>query len=176
MGDLKTFEDSDNTVSFDSVDQLCAKQKEDVAKMRASLLACSDSPISAKQASNNITILRVYHQISRIIRYTEMCDKIEDKIYQSLDSTLASSDADDPKTWSMLLTAQERLQNLLINSHKLLEPYLNLKNFTDIEVTSTEDSRSSDAMNLDAAAREKIRTNAQKVLSELSISGGASDG
>ena len=66
--------------SIQSIDPLISKQKEDVAKMRASLLCCNDDPYAATQAMKSITVLRVYHQMSRIIRYLEMMDKIEDKL------------------------------------------------------------------------------------------------
>ena len=105
MGDFKTVEDSVRIH-----DPLLRKQKEDVAKMRASLLSCSDDPTSSTTALKNITVLRVYHQISRIIRYLEMMDKIEDKLYESIDYQLDNLNTSNPVTWMQLLTLQERMQ------------------------------------------------------------------
>jgi hypothetical protein len=62
------------------------RQKEDVAKMRASLLSCNDeSGIPVSRALQDITIMRIYHQLTRIIRFTEMMDKIEDRLYEAID-------------------------------------------------------------------------------------------
>ena len=98
----------DGVVEYE--DPIYQSQKADVAKMREALLVCSDGNAGVvKQALNNITVLRVYHQISRIIKYTEMCDKIEQKIYESLDNTLNNSNPNSPSTWMMLMEAQERL-------------------------------------------------------------------
>lgn len=165
MKDVKTV-DSPLTIQ----DPLIAKQKEDVAKMRASLLCCSDDPFTATQAMKNITVLRVYHQISRIIKYIEMMDKIEDKLYESIDIQLDNFDAHNPVTWMTLLTMQERLQKNLIDSHKLLEPYLKqMKDIEEFVVVSERviDSEYSDSNLISKESREKLRSSAQQVLSIL---------
>ena len=169
MTDLKTVE-SANT---DILDPLYAKQKEGVANMRASLLACSNDPTVAKQAINNITVLRIYHQIARIIKYTEMCDKIEQKIYESLDKTIENSNINSPSTWMVLLDAQERLQRLLIDSHKMLQPYLELQDQSIIDLTNQMNEATSNpvSVGLDAQSRDKLRVSAQAVLLQLNVEG-----
>lgn len=150
-------------------DPLIAKQKEDVAKMRASLLCCSDDPYTATQAMKNITVLRVYHQISRIIKYLEMMDKIEDKLYESIDAQLEKMDTDSPVTWMTLLNIQEKLQKNLIDSHKLLQPYLNVQEFVieDLAPTVTASPNGDGSSILSRESRDKLRSSAQQVLSIL---------
>lgn len=169
MADLKTVE----VGSKELLDPLYAKQKEGVANMRASLLACSNDPTIAKQAINNITVLRIYHQIARIIKYTEMCDKIEQKIYESLDKTIENSNINSPSTWMVLLDAQERLQKLLIESHKMLQPYLELQDQSILELTQQMDDAANApvSVGLDAQSRDKLRVSAQAVLLQLNVGG-----
>lgn len=164
MSNLNTFEGSTNIV-----DPIYKKQKEGVARMRASLLACSDDMTKSKQAIHNITVMRVYHQIARIIKYTEMMDKLEDKLYESIDATLNSSNAQNPTTWMMLLNIQERLQKSMIESHKLLQPYLDIEEFSVVELTSqASDSTVPTTLAMDADTRDRVRVTAQAVLAELS--------
>ena len=80
---------------IESIDPLYTKQREDVAKMRASLLACSSNPSMTKVALRNISILRVYHQVNRIIRYLDMMDKLEEKLYKSIDYTIENVDIEN---------------------------------------------------------------------------------
>lgn len=163
--------DTSKTVggSIVPADPLIMKQKEDVARMRASLLCCSDDPHSASVAMKNITVLRVYHQISRIIKYLEMMDKIEAKLYESIDSTLDRIDPTNTTTWMVLLNLQERLQNNLINSHKLLQPYLNVQEFNleDLAPTVTTSPTGDGTSILSRESRDKLRSSAQQVLAIL---------
>lgn len=163
MSNLNTFEGSTNIV-----DPILQKQKEGVARMRTSLIACSDDIAKSKQAIHNITVMRVYHQIARIIRYTEMMDKLEDKLYESIDATLNSSNVNNPTTWMMLLNIQERLQKSMIESHKLLQPYLDIEEFSVVELTSqASDSAVPTTLAMDADTRDRVRIAAQSVLTEL---------
>lgn len=150
-------------------DPLIAKQKEDVASMRASLLCCSTDPTTAVQAMNNITVLRVYHQIARIIRYLEMMDKIEDKLYECIDYRLDNLTVTSPSAWDTLLTIQERLQASMIASHKLLQPYLNVKEFSLSSLVPTVSSAEpySTASMIPKESRDKVRSKAQEVLTML---------
>jgi len=164
--------DETKTVSSDSMD-LYLNQCRDVSNMRASLLSFNkNDPNSAKRALQNITVLRVYHQISRIIRYTEMMDKIEDKMYESIDLDLNSMDTLDPMTWKTLLNLQSRLQQNMIESHKILEPYLDLSKLTTVEITAeaNDPADSFTSMILDQESREKLRTSAQQVLAAINTS------
>lgn len=155
--------------SMMSTDPLIHKQKEDVAKMRASLLCCNDDIYSAGQAIKNITILRVYHQIARIIKYIEMMDKIEDKLYRSIDASIDMMEDDNPTTWMSLLTIQEKLQKNLIESHKLLEPYLNsdVFNIESLSPAVIAEAETNVAGVLTKESRETLRTSAQQVLRAL---------
>ena len=162
MADLETFEGS-----IQPLDPIVSKQKEDVARMRTSLLSCSMDPSLAPIALRNITVLRVYHQISRIIRYTELMDKIEDKLYRSIETSMDNMNDSSPATWMQLLGIQEKLQKSMIESHKLLEPYLNLDNLSMVEVPAegTQESVTSKLFSRDS--RDRLRLSAQTVLSEL---------
>lgn len=151
-------------------DALYSRQREDVAKMRASLLVCSDDPVTSTKALQNITVLRVYHQVSRIIRYLEMMDKIEAKLYESLDYRLDNMDIENPTAWITLITIQEKLQKNILESHKLLQPYLNVEEFslqTLMPVASSNVVESGAAAVLPKSSRDKLRQSAQQVLAAL---------
>ena len=165
MSNIETVNSSATTTQ----DPLLRKQKEDVAKMRASLLCCSDDIYTAAQAMKNITVLRVYHQINRIIRYLEMMDKIEQKLYESIDVSIEDMDPNDPTTWMALLTIQEKLQKNLIESHKLLEPYIknDVFNVESLAPTIIETAETNLAGVLTKESREILRVNAQQVLAAL---------
>ena len=156
------------TVSSNMSLDLYIKQLEDVNDMRSCLLTFNrNDPNAAKKAIHNITVLRVYHQMSRIIRYTEMMNKIEDKLYQSLDSTLDNMDVHDADSWRTLMVMQERLQENMIQSHKLLEPYLNLESLSFMNIEPDEAIVDSEATIFDKDSRERLRNSAQEVLRAL---------
>ena len=134
-------------------------------------LACFDKrdPISAKKALQNVTVLRIHHQLSRIVRYTEVIDKLEDKLYTAMDHAIDEMDECDADTWKVLMTMQSRLQQTMIESHKLIEPYLNMDSLAVIDVPTVEDPQNSFAsMILNQESREKLRTQAQAVIAMLS--------
>ena len=161
MQDLKTVEGS---TIITTTDPLSAKQHEGVAKMRTSLLACSEPelvPATIKQ----ITTQRIIHQIARIIRYIDMMDKIEDALYASIDRTLENIDSTPgPMAMATLLTLQERLQTNMINSHKILEPYLTIVDQVDIMPEEIEPDEI-----YDRPTRDKVRRAAQLLLAELGV-------
>lgn len=167
---MNDFETVDRLPS--SVDPLIRKQKEDVAKMRASLLACQYDPSSTATALRNITVLRVFHQVSRIIRYLEMMDKIEEKLYASIEASMDRMDIESPVTWMHLLNIQERLQKNLIESHKLLQPYLNVQEIgiLDSTLTASQDELGSGDVLLSKDSRDRLRVSAQQVLAALDAS------
>lgn len=162
MSDVKTV---DAMTSLD----LYSQQEKDVAAMRQTLLSFNRTdPNAARKAIQNVTILRVYHQLERIVRYTEMIDKIEDKIYQSIDAKLMNSDPDDDSLWLTLIPMQERLQKMMIESHKLLEPYLAPEALTALDVPREEDPTASFSnMLLEQESREKVRTGVQELMNLL---------
>ena len=160
--DLKTFEGTSDPL----LDPIYAKQKQDVAKMRTSLLACDLDPKLATTSLKSIAVLRVYHQVSRIIQYTELMDKLEAKLYQAIDHQIDNMDIDRPTTWMTLLNIQERLQKNMIESQKLLQPFMDLTEFTCVE---NDNNAPTTTISLDANKREKLRTSARAVLQELNV-------
>lgn len=156
--------DNSNTVVENPI---VAKQKEDVAKMRTSLLSCSkENGVSTMRAIQDITVMRVYHQLTRIIRYTEMMDKLEDKLYSAMDYQIDNSDVTDPNTLMMLMGIQEKLQKAMIDSHKLLQPYMDLQDFSVVDLVSTTDSTDNPISQklMTSESRDKVRYAAQGVI------------
>lgn len=145
------------------------KQLEDVASMRSSLLLANvNNPASVQLAVKNITVMRVYHQLSRIIRFLEMENKLEDKLYESLDYAVDNMDPTDNSTWLMLLGVQERLIKCMSDSEKLLQPYLDLTPYIEATTATEVDTTQSFAnMILDKDSRENLRTAAAAVLDAL---------
>ena len=153
------------TSEAEILDPLYMKQQQDVAEMRASLLAFnSGDPGSARLAIQKITAMRFYHQLSRIIRYTDMMDRIEAKLYESIDRSLDRMNSDSPSTWMSLLQIQERLQKCMIESQKLLQPYL------DVEVPQAAEDVSFGAMLMEQESRDRLRSSAQAVLAAIQAS------
>lgn len=150
---------------------LLVEQMNDVSNMRSALLSFPKSdPQAAVKAIRNVTLLRVYHQVERIVRYTEMCDKIEDRMYQSINAKLDNTSPDDESLWYTLLGIQDKMQKIMIESHKLLEPYLSLEQLQALEVPQQADPADSfTSMILDQESREKVRTSAQQVLAAISM-------
>lgn len=149
---------------------IIAKQKEDVARMRTSLLSCSkENGISTMRAIQDITVMRVYHQLTRIIRYTEMMDKLEDKLYAALDYQLDNAEVSDLNTLTLLMGIQANLQKAMIESHKLLQPYMDLQDFSVVDlVHTTEDVDNPITQKLiTSESRDKIRYAAQNVIEIL---------
>ena len=164
MNNLKTVEDS-----VTSTDPLYLKQREDVAKMRTSLLACDLDPSLTTTSMKNIAVLRVYHQMSRIIKYTEMMDKIENKLYEAIDYTLDNMDTSRATSWMTLLKIQEQLQKNMIESQKILQPFLDLTEFMTENAAPKDDNSPAQTISMDANKREKLRSTARQVLAELNV-------
>lgn len=153
------------------VDPMVAKQKEDIAKMRTSLLSCTDeNGIPTLRAIQNITVMRVYHQLTRIIKYTELMDKLEDKLYASIEYQIDNANVGDVNTLTLLIGVQEKLQKAMIESHKLLQPYLDLQGFNVVDLvdsTATTIDSSISSKLLTSESRDKVRFTAQAVLEAL---------
>lgn len=162
-------EDDAKTVGSVGTD-LYAEQARDVEQMRQALLTFrKDDPNSARKAIQNVTLLRVYHQLERIVRYTDMMDQIEDRIYQSIQAKLDNTDPEDEDIYYTLIPIQERLQKMMVESHKLLEPYLNFEQLSTFDIPVNEDpSQAFASMILDQESREKVRTSAQELLAAIS--------
>jgi hypothetical protein len=162
MDEAKTVGGPDDLAIF-------SEQSRDVQNMRTALLSFDKTDANAAaKAIKNVTLLRVYHQVESIVRYTEMIDKLQDRIYQSIDAKLANSDPDDETLCFTLIPLVERLQKNMIESHKLLEPYLTMDQLTALEVPQQSDPADSfTSMILDQESREKVRTSAQQVLAAI---------
>ena len=164
MDDIKTVDGA----SLQRRDPLLDKQRADVQAMRLQMLNSVTDPMSTSRAIQNVTVLRVYHQVSRIIRYLDMMDRLEEKLYDAITIQLDNMDSTDPNTLVTILAVQERLQKLLIDSHKLLQPYIERDNLlpTTLFVEDAENS-GEDASVLSKNSREKLRLSAQQVLQVL---------
>lgn len=161
--------------TVDNLNPLYSKQKEDVARMRTALLSCSSENLSsatAKAALKNITAMRIYHQIARIIKYLELMDKLEDKLYRSIEHTIDNMSEESIGTWTVLLKVQQSLQTQMIESHKLLQPYLDLQSLDIIDMIPDSESNSSNLSSnlIPAESREKLRNAANLVLTSISES------
>ena len=163
MSDVKTVDSPPISILSDP---LRMKQREDVANMRTSLLCCQNDTYSKQQTLKNITVMRVYHQMSRIIRYLDVMDKVEDKLYESVEYRLDTIDTTNSTAWATLVTMQEKLQKNIIESHKLLEPYLNMQDLFIEEVPSIQNTPDGVSI-LSKTSRDKLRTSAQQVLEIL---------
>ncbi len=154
-------------LDFSTVDPLLQEQKAQVDQMRSTILSFNKAdPNSAKRAMQNITVLRIYHQVARIIKFTEMMDLLEDKLYDAMIENMAEMDTSDPMTLMTLLKVQEQLQNTMIQSQQLIKPYLDM----DIEAIAPPpelEETSFGAAIISQESRNNIRTGAQALLTEL---------
>lgn len=166
MQDFETVEAASDTRV---VDPLLAVEREGVDRMRTSLLSCSmDDASSAKQAIQQVTILRVYHQVVRIIRYLDLMDKLEEKLYDSIELSIETMSEYDQETWMKLITVQERLQRSMIESHKLLQPYLELQDSSINDLIPEANTSPNKPILMSSESRERVRNTAQAVLTKLS--------
>ena len=162
MDDIKTVDDGQ------LLDPLLQKQKSDVAQMRTALLSCSVDPNSAPIALQNITVLRIYHQVARIIRYLDLMDKLEAKLYASIEARMDKMRDEDMSTFLTLMNIQTQLQKNMIESQKLLEPYMQVAD--TIQTLQMKDAGSdANPMTaiLDKDSRDNVRLAAQNILAEL---------
>lgn len=150
-----------------------AKLKEDVEKMKTSLLACTDeNGITAKGGMQLMIAARVQHQMKRIIKYLELMDKLEAKLYAAVEQQIDALDPTRVYTISLLMDYQERLQKSMIESHKLLQPYLSIESFSSLDLTLTAASSTTPTSSgiidiLPPESRDRLRTKAQAIVMEL---------
>ena len=169
--ELKTVGEVDNVSDFDTglVHPLLKEQTEQVSQMRDALLLCRKNDISsAKVALQNIAVLQVYHQVARIIRHIEVMDRLEDKLYASIDANLAQMDEFDPATMLMLVKVQGDLQKTILLSQDMLKPYMDI----DLEsiappMKDIGDDGSFGTAIISQESRNNIRNGAQALLTEL---------
>lgn len=158
-----------NRPSTKSTDVLYLSQEEDIRRMRSSLLLASGAK-DASEATNslrNIAILRVYHQIARVIKFLEYMDKIEEKMYRSIDASLDSL-PDDVESMTVLLKIQNALLTNMTMSQKLLEPYMGMIDSATQYVQSISTVSDADTTSvIPKQSRDKIRLTAQTLLGDL---------
>lgn len=155
-------------VEDDLVNPLLREQVEQAAQMRDALLVCRKSDIhTAKGALQNIAVLQVYHQVARIIRFTEMMDRLEDKLYSSIDANLAQMDDFDPATMMMLVKVQGDLQKSMVLSQEMLKPYMDIDIESLAPVKDITEESSFGAALIPKESRNAIRSGAQALLTEL---------
>lgn len=167
MSNIDNFETVED-ISKSQTNILREKQKQDVAAMRTSLLASHMDPSLTTTSMKNIAVLRVYHQMNRIIQYTELMDKLEAKLYEALEYQIDNADTTRPTTWMQLLHVQEQLQKNMIESQKLLQPFLDLTEYT-ADNAEVVDTQAENTIALDANSREKLRNSARAVLHQLNV-------
>jgi len=176
LKDLKTVEENQNLQIHDPNLNF---QKEAVERMRTSLLSCTidSNSKTATAALQQIAVMRIYHQVSRVIKYLDLMDKLENKLYESIETSMDNMSAANPSTWAMLLRIQSQLQYNMVQSQKLLEPYMNMDTFHVPDFSSDKDYIDADAKLIPQESREKLRNTAQAILAELnsSTSGGDTD-
>ena len=113
--------------SSQSSSDLDSLRHESIERMKLALLSASlDNPTSAASAIRQVTIMRVYHQVTRIVEYLDLMDTLETNLYRSirLEMNDIGSDESNLKTITKLLTIQEKLQKSIIESNKLLQPFV----------------------------------------------------
>lgn len=153
---------------FSLVNPLLKEQVAQAAQMRDALLTCKKNDItSAKVALQNIAVLQVYHQVARIIRYIEVMDRLEDKLYSSIDANLAQMDDFDPATMMMLVKVQSDLQKSMVLSQDMLKPYMDIDLSSIAPPVDVSDETSFGAAILPKESRNAIRNGAQALLTEL---------
>lgn len=163
----KTFGGVSDDTSLSLVDPLLKEQKNQVDQMRSTYMSLGSSDASlAKRSMQRIVVMQIYHQIGRIIKFTDLMDRLEDKLYDSIDSNLSSMDSFDPATMVMLLKVQSELQETMIKSQLLIKPYLSM-NLDEIAPVPEMEETSFGAAIISQESRNNIRTGAQALLTEL---------
>jgi hypothetical protein len=98
-------------------------------------------------------------------------DRIEDKLYESIERNIDNMNPDSIDTMEVLLDIQTKLQKSMIESHKLLQPYMDLQDMSIVDLvavsTADEESSNSEISLLPPESRDRIRSSAQSLLSEL---------
>lgn len=160
-------------ISNSTTDSLYSKQIQEVSNMRAALLSCDSSNLrSVKTTMKNILVMQLTRNMSRIVKFSEVMDRLEDRLYQSVDYKISTIDDEaDPSGLYQLLKIQSQLIESMNESQKLLEPYLNGKyNLDPIFTEVIEEAPAEDSFGtklIDKDSREKIRNSAQAVLNAI---------
>lgn len=155
------------SLKYDPIDSL---KKESIERMKTALLASSlDDPTSAAFAIRSVTIMRVYHQVARIVQYLDLMDKLESAIYEKVEEELNTVVDDDSNFYQLtkLLAVQEKLQKSIIESNKLLAPYLEMDNYPAFESIESVTPVSASVLEVSSTQRNLLRENAGSILDDL---------
>ena len=101
-----------------------------------------------------------------MIKFTEVMDALEDKLYDSMLVNISEMDSADPTTMMMLLKAQADLQTTMIQSQQLIKPYLDMNILAMVPQPEMEDTPFGVSI-ISQESRNNIRTGAQALLTEL---------
>jgi len=165
--ELKTVGGVSEDDSLSLVSPILKEQKKQIADMRSILLTFNRNDVGAvRRAMNNITVLRVYHQVARIIEFTDLMDDLEDKIYDSIRMNIGGMESADPETMLVLLKVQSQLQETMIQSQQLIKPYLDMNIEFLVPEPEMEDTSFGVSI-ISQESRNNIRTGAQALLTEL---------
>ena len=88
-------------------------------------------------------------------------------MYEAIDNTLQTVDTYDMSGLLTLIGIQERLQESMIKSHKLLEPYLDMSKLDVVTIDNAGVAPNSEVTILSKESRNKLRVSAQQVLAAL---------
>ena len=153
-----------------SYDPLSNLKRESIDRMKMALLSSSlDDPLSVVSAVKGVTVMRVYHQVVRIVQYLDLMDRLEAKLYYAIDRELENDQPDDYLTISKLLKIQEQIQKSIIESNKLLAPYLEMEQYQTFNEIEEVTPVSDDILELDNTKRNLLRENAGQILSDLQL-------
>ena len=157
---------------LNSFDPIKAVKSESIDRMRAALLSASlDDPLSSVTALRQVTMLRVYHQVSRIVQYLDLMDKLEEQLYQSIEQELNSVDMSENSfaLITRLLVIQEKLQKSIVESNKLLAPYLEMEQYPAFVAVDASVPVSNEILEIPSSTRNELRENAGAILNELKL-------
>ena len=165
--ELKTVGGVSEDDSLSLVSPILKEQKKQIADMRSILLTFNRNDVGAvRRAMNNITVLRVYHQVARIIEFTDLMDDLEDKIYDSIRMNIGGMESADPETMLVLLKVQSQLQETMIQSQQLIKPYLDMNIEFLVPEPEMEDTSFGVSI-ISQESRNNIRNGATALLTEL---------
>lgn len=149
-------------------DPLNSLRRESIDRMKTALLSSSlDDTQSVAFAIKNVTILRVSHQVTRIVQYLDLMDKLEESLYAAIENDIENSDIYDTKTTFKLLSIQEKLQQLIIDSNKLLAPYLEMSQYEAFNQIEVPAENTSEVLAIPPEERHLLRENAGAILEDL---------
>ena len=165
--ELKTVGGVSEDDSLSLVSPILKEQKKQIADMRSILLTFNRNDVGAvRRAMNNITVLRVYHQVARIIEFTDLMDDLEDKIYDSIRMNIGGMESADPETMLVLRRVQSQLQETMIQSQQLIKPYLDMNIEFLVPEPEMEDTSFGVSI-ISQESRNNIRNGATALLTEL---------